>query len=239
MSHDRLKKSVVGYDYLTKERGISTDTIKRELIGFVDMDIARSFLSEIDETIWTHPKEYYMEMLCGRVLLPIRDDCGRVIGVSTKVPEKGSKGWWNSIFKKENILYGLNRAKNSAFNTDKIYLVEGYADAITLWQAGLLNVVAVMGTAFTPVQQGLVLRYCKNICICFDTDPETASGGLGGGQKGLQKIVNNYDSAGYFGVMSAIVLPLSDDGKGEDPDSFVKKFGIKSYLDLERRILLY
>ena len=238
MSHDRLKKSKVGFTYLTKDRGITVDTIRRELMGYVDPDIARSFLSEIDTELWTHPVEYYMEMLCNRVLLPIRDDGGVIVGVSTKVPVKGSKGWWNSIFKKENILYGLNRAKNAMFARNKVYLVEGYADAIALWQAGVSNVVAVMGTAFTPIQQGLVLRYCNNICICFDTDPETERG-PGGGQKGLEKIVEEYNSMGYFDTMSAVVLPLKEDGKGEDPDSFVKKNGIKAFLDLERRILLF
>ncbi len=238
ISHDRLKRSVVGYEYLTRIRGITVDTIKTERMGFLDVDIVDDFLSDIDVDIWEHPKEYYAEMMCGRVLLPIRDDNGCVVGMSTKVPEKGSKGWWNSVFKKEHILYGLNRAKNAAFKMNKIYLVEGYADAISLWQAGLPNVVAVMGTAFTSVQQGLVLRYCSNVCVCFDTDPETERG-PGGGQRGLQKIVTEYNSKGYFDNLSAIVLPLRENGKGEDPDNFVNENGIKRFLDLERGILLY
>jgi len=240
--HDRLKSSKVGFDYLTRDRNITVDTIRTEKIGYVDMEIARAFVKKVDTDIWIHDRDYYVKMLAGRVVLPIRDDCGTIVGISTKEPVKGSKGWWNSVFKKENILYGLNRARQEAFRKNKIYLVEGYADAITLWQSGLQNVVAVMGTAFTRAQQGLVLRYCNNVCICFDTDPEK-NGQKGGGQRGLEKIVADYSQRSYFDTLSAIVLPLQEgengEVEGEDPDNFVNKNGIKEFLDLERRILLY
>jgi DNA primase len=240
--HDRLKTSQLGFDYLINDRGITVDTIRTEKIGFVDVDIARAFVSKIDTEEWTHDKDYYIKMLADRVLLPIRDDCGLIVGVSTKVPVKGSKGWWNSPFKKENVLYGLNRARTEAFRKNKIYIVEGYADAITLWQHGLHNVVAVMGTAFTKVQQGLVLRYCTRVCICFDTDLEK-DGQKGGGQKGLERIIQDYGKKSRFDMFSAVVLPIkeNEDGtlSGEDPDNFVNENGIKKFLDLERRIILY
>jgi len=243
-SHEKLKASTLGFEYLRDARHFSVDTITRERMGFCDREVASSFLSEhgTDDSKWTHGADYYAEMLCGRVLLPIRDDTGRIVAVSTRIPQKDTKGWWNSPFSKENVLYGLNYAKNAVFARDKIYVVEGYADAISLWRAGLRNVVAMMGTTITRIQHGLILRYCSNICACYDTDP-MVGGRLGGGQAGLERMVAECQNLKFYDTISAIVMPMEkkDDGSdlGADPDDFVRKNGLKDYLDLERRVLLY
>jgi len=243
-SHERLKASALGFEYLRNARHFSVDTIKRERMGFCDREIASSFLSEVDkdDPQWKHSHEYYEEMLCDRVILPICDDSGQVVAISTRVPEKDTKGWWNSPFYKENILYGLNHAKNAVFARNKIYVVEGYADAISLWQAGLRNVVAMMGTTLTRIQHGLVLRYCSNICACFDTDP-TVNNRMGGGQAGLERFVRECQDLGFYDTISAVVMPMGKGARGEeigaDPDDFVRENGLKAYLDLEKRVLLY
>lgn len=241
-SHENLRHSPVGFEYLTKSRHFSVETIKRELMGFCNREIASSFVSELDDPRWIHDKSYYEKMLVGRVLLPIRDDLGKIVAIATREPDKNVKGWWNSPFDKENVLYGMHYARGVAFAKNKIYVVEGYADVISLWQAGLRNVVGMMGTVITRIQHGIILRYCSNMCACFDTDPER-NGKAGGGQLGLERMAKECMRRGYYDSVHAIVMPMGKDANGNDvgadPDDFVRKNGLKPYLDLERRILMY
>ena len=103
-----------------------------------------------------------------RVMIPIADDRGRVVGFGGRVLGDGVPKYLNSpetpLFNKRRLLFGLNRAKKAIRETGRAILVEGYMDAISLAAAGVPNAVASLGTAFTAEQCRLLLRYAKEIC---------------------------------------------------------------------------
>jgi len=235
-SHERLRSNRKGYGYLSNVRGFSDNIMRHEKMGYCDHAIAHDFSFSVDsKDKWNLDPEYLQKMLVDRVIIPIRDDCGDVVAVASRVPDKDSKGWWNTPFKKECCLYGMNSARGRAFSKGKLYLFEGYADAITAKQFGLLNSAAVMSTTLTEIQAAIILRYCQEVCVCFDTDP-SRNGKLGGGQAGLEKLINKYNKMGFFRFLYAIPLPFKEDGSGNDPDDYIRTNGLDSFLSLEKRV---
>lgn len=162
-----------------------------------------------------------------RIMLPIYGENGNFEGLATRVPHPSYK-WWNlpNPFEKTKVLYLLNLARSAIFKENKVYVVEGYMDAITLYKNGIKNVVAIMGTSFTLRHVGLLLRYCDRICFCFDCDKN------GAGQKATAKAFSLVNSLGVFDEVSVI----NDMGIGYDPDGFVKEFGPEKFLSLEKEI---
>jgi DNA primase len=159
----------------------------------------------------------------GRTIFPIFSTSGRVIGFGArKMREDDPLGKYiNSpetpIYNKSRILYGMYQAKESIREKDLAILVEGYADLISVSQAGIANVVASSGTALTQEQTQLVARYTKNLVIVYDADSAGAQASLRGLEVALE---NDLD-------VRVAELP-----KGEDPDSFVKKLGGTAFLKL-------
>ena len=153
-----------------------------------------------------------------RVMIPIADDRGRVVGFGGRVLGDGLPKYLNSpetaIFNKRRLLFGLNRAKKAIREAGRAILVEGYMDAISLAAAGVPNAVASLGTAFTAEQCRLLLRYAKEICFCYDSDEA--------GQRATLRalsIVRRTDA-------KARVLIVPD---GKDPDEFVRKHGGEAF----------
>ena len=116
------------------------------------------------------------DKLAGRIIFPIFSPNGRVVAFAgRKLREDDSGGKYiNSpesiIYIKGRILYGLSHAKDDIRKLDKAIIVEGYMDLISLYQAGVKNVVAVSGTALTDDQAQLLSRYTKNVVLLFDAD---------------------------------------------------------------------
>lgn len=238
--HQRLKTSRIGFNYLSCSRGFSVELIKRESMGFCDERIASEFCSSLNDGDGVEiDLDYLHSQLVNRVIMPIKTDCGMIVAVATREPDPNAKGWWNTPFAKEACLYGMHAARNAAFTRNKLYLVEGYGDVLTLHQAGLLNVAGVMSATLSRLQVGVILRYCENICVCFDTDPPK-NGRPGAGGIGLERIVATYIQDGFFDTISAIVMPLRElEGGGlgkDDPDDYVRRNGLEEYLKLERRV---
>ncbi|MFP4092562.1 MAG: DNA primase [Cyclobacteriaceae bacterium] len=154
----------------------------------------------------------------GRVMFPIHNISGRVIAFGARLlrtdPEVEQPKYLNSpetpIYHKSDVLYGIYQAKNQVRQEDTCYLVEGYTDVISLYQAGIRNAVASSGTSLTKEQIALIARYTKNVTVLFDGDPA----GLKASFRGIDMILE-----GGLNV-KAVVLP-----EGEDPDSYVKKLG--------------
>lgn len=170
--------------------------------------------------------DYNSKNLKGRIIVPVYSEFNTVVGIASRKPsfEKGNT-WWNSSspFKKGEHLFLLNISKKNIFDKNKIYLVEGYMDAIILQQYGLNNVVAVMGTALTSKKIGLIARYCNNVCICFDMDANES------GQKARDMsiaILKKFDFCENISVING--LPI-----GEDPDTYVAKNGLDDFLSKE------
>lgn len=158
----------------------------------------------------------YYDKYRGRIIFPIFSANGRVIGFGGRILEKNENvaKYLNSpesaVYSKRKVLYGLFHSKDEIRKLDKAILVEGYMDLISLFQAGIKNVVASSGTALTEEQVQLLSRFTKNVVVNFDADEA--------GQKAALRsieILLKYD----FDVR---ILDLPD---GEDPDSFVNKYG--------------
>jgi DNA primase len=109
-----------------------------------------------------------------RVMFPIRDAQGRVIAFGARVLDDRLPKYLNSpespLYSKTRTLYGLYEARQEIARRDRAILVEGYFDAIALWQAGVKETVAGCGTALTVEQLRVLARYTKNVIACFDGD---------------------------------------------------------------------
>ncbi len=122
----------------------------------------------------------------GRLMFPLADERGRVRGFGARTLGDDKPKYLNSpetlLYHKSEALFGLDKAKASAAREDRLFVVEGYTDVIALVQAGVTNVVASMGTAFTEEQLKRLTRHTRNLFLCFDAD----AAGLGAMNRALE-----------------------------------------------------
>jgi DNA primase len=151
-------------------------------------------------------------------MFPIYDAAGHVVGFGGRVLRDAEPKYLNSaeseIFSKRSLLYGLNWAKHAIRKADRLIVVEGYFDAIRLMLAGVGEVVAPLGTALTEQQAALIRKYTKNVFLLYDSD-----------QAGLKATFRAGDGLLANGIsVRVITLPA-----GEDPDTFVARFGAEGF----------
>ena len=162
----------------------------------------------------------------GRLIFPIFSPNGRVVAFAGRVldPKETGAKYINSpeslIYIKGRILYGLSFAKDDIRRLDKAIIVEGYMDLISLYQSGVKNVVAVSGTALTDDQVQLLSRYTKNVVLLFDADVA----GIKASMRSIEILLKR--------DMEVRIVSLP---KGEDPDSFVNKFGKEEFEELIKK----
>ena len=220
----------IGLSYFI-ERGFREDIIKKFELGYspdvwdaltqnaLTEGYNIQFLEETGLTIRKENEKFY-DRFRGRVMFPIHSLTGRVIGFGgrTLKTDKAVPKYVNSpesdIYHKSNVLYGLFFAKKSMRDEDNCYLVEGYADVLSVHQAGIENVVASSGTSLTIEQIRMIGRFTKNITILYDGD----EAGIKASLRGLDMILEE-------GLNVKIVL-FPD---GDDPDSYVQKFGSATF----------
>ncbi len=122
----------------------------------------------------------------GRLMFPLADERGRVLGFGARTLGDDKPKYLNSpetlLYHKSEALFGLDKAKASAAREDRLFVVEGYTDVVALVQAGVTNVVASMGTAFTEEQLKRLTRHTRNLFLCFDAD----AAGLGAMNRALE-----------------------------------------------------
>ena len=156
----------------------------------------------------------YADRFWGRVMFPVHNATGRVIafGGRTLRTDKKTAKYINSpetaIYHKSDVLYGIFFAKKEINSQDNCFLVEGYTDVISMFQAGVENVVASSGTSLTVGQIKLIRRFTNNITILYDGD----SAGIKASFRGIDLILEE--------GMNVKVLLFPD---GEDPDSYSKR----------------
>jgi len=168
----------------------------------------------------------YYDWFRGRLMFPILNPSGRVLGFGGRTLEEEEKGvpkYLNSpetlIYQKSHILYGLFQSKRGLQRENRALLVEGYTDLMRLHQCGLDYGVATSGTALTEGQAKLLSRYTKNVTLVFDGD----SAGFSAALRGVDVLV---------GVgLNVEVAPLP---KSSDPDSFLRDRGSEAMEDLLR-----
>ncbi len=178
--------------------------------GYSDSFLKDSGLVQFDEKYGGHDKFW------NRVMFPIQDANGHVIGFGGRVLGEGNPKYMNSpeteIFDKSRNLYGLNFARK----TRKPYMIlcEGYMDVISMHQAGFTNAVASLGTALTQGHANLIGRYCKEVLLCYDSD--------GAGVRAALRAIPILKSAG----ISARVINMRP---YKDPDEFIKSLGAEEF----------
>ena len=160
-----------------------------------------------------------------RLIFPIFNPSGKVIAFAGRVlGDKKTAKYINSaqtpVYNKSEVLYGVNFAKNEIRKDEEVIMVEGYTDVITMMQQGIHNVVASSGTALTPQQVKILKRYGNKILMIYDSDAA--------GRKAMMRGMNIALAEG----MDVDLLELPDN---EDPDSFVKKYGKESFLELKKK----
>jgi len=162
----------------------------------------------------------YYDRFRDRAMFPIRDIMGRVVGFGARdlAEEQKSAKYINSpeslVYSKSKILYGLYEAKTAIRDKRFAIMTEGYADVISLNQAGVINVVASSGTALTKEQLKLLSQYTNDIVFIFDSD--------GAGQKATERGIEYALEDGFN--ISIVNLP-----EGEDPDSIIRKRGKQAF----------
>jgi len=152
----------------------------------------------------------------GRVMIPIEDVDGRVIAFGGRVMGTDEPKYMNSpesaVYSKGKTLYGLARTREAIREKGFALLVEGYFDLIALWNAGIPNVVAMLGTALTQTQVDLIRRYTARVAAVFDPDEA--------GRKALARSFELFLAGNIHA--RAVILP-----DGQDPDDFVRIHGRK------------
>ncbi|RKR81336.1 DNA primase [Mucilaginibacter gracilis] len=229
-----------------KERGFTDATIRKFELGY-SPDQWEAFSSQalkegyqqeyLEETGLSVKRENgtLYDRYRGRVMFPIFNFTGRVIafgGRTLKNNDKTVPKYVNSpeseIYHKSNVLYGLNFAKKAIRDEDNCFLVEGYADVISVHQAGIENVVASSGTSLTVEQIKLIGRLTKNVTILYDGD----AAGIKASLRGLDMILEE--------GLNVKVVSFPD---GHDPDSYVRLLGstgFKNYVEQNKKdFILY
>lgn len=219
--------SLQGLDYLTNKRGLTKETIDSRLIGICppDSKLPQTIRNYGEVEVEEEDRRDFSRYILGRIIVPIHDEFGHVVAFATRSinPDDGTS-WWNTPFTKSNHLFLLGKSKKSIYEQNKVYLVEGYMDALVLQQCGITNTIAVMGTNISLRQMGLLARYCSNICFSFDVDNNSS------GQKAQKRLVVAINRFKIFDELSIIGgLP-----EGVDPDEFVLKHGKDVFLSNEK-----
>ncbi|MFC2103375.1 DNA primase [Bacteroidota bacterium] len=168
----------------------------------------------------------YHDKLPGRLIFPIFSPNGRVVAFAGRKLDPNEKGgkYINSpesiVYSKSRVLYGLSFAKDEIRRLNKAIIVEGYMDLISLYQNEIKNVVAVSGTALTDEQVQLLSRYTKDVVLLFDSD----TAGIKASMRSIEVLLKQN--------MEVKIVSLPD---GDDPDSFVNKFGKDKFDDLLKK----
>jgi DNA primase len=165
-----------------------------------------------------------------RLMIPIQDGQGRVVAFGGRVLDpEGKPKYLNSpetvLFKKGFLVFNGHRAREPAFKAGTIIATEGYLDAIAVHQAGLRNVVATLGTAFTEEQIATLWRYAPEPVICFDGD----RAGVGAANRAIDRILPVLKTGFSFRFA---FLP-----EGQDPDDMIKAKGIEAFADTTARAI--
>ena len=222
----RSRKGERGMKYFT-DRALSAETMKMFGLGFADG--ARSDLTDhlrkkgfSDELILEsdvavfNEKQGLHDRFFNRVMFPIQDVRGRVIGFGGRVLGDAKPKYINSsdtqIFDKGRNLYALNLARRT--KADHLILCEGYMDVIAMHQAGFNQAVASLGTAFTPGQAALLRRYTKRVLLAYDSDGA-----------GVRAALRNIGILRNGGLESSVI----DLRPHKDPDEFIKAEGKEAF----------
>jgi DNA primase len=221
-------------EYLTS-RGVSPETLRTFRIGYAPDDfnamrdaLAKSFSEDILRASGLFSAKDQADGSPGpmyarfrkRITFPIANEAGRVIAFTARAldPDERTPKYLNSpetaLYSKGNVLFNLDKAKSKMRTEDFVVLVEGQMDCISVYMAGIHNVLAISGTAFTEMQARQIGRFTKRVIVNFD--PDSAGAGATG------KVIELLQEEDF----EIKIVTLEG---GLDPDRFVREHGIEAY----------
>lgn len=226
-----------GMEY-AKSRNILPETIKAFGLGYADgggttllQHLRSKGYSEKDLLklgLISERNGKYADKFRNRLMFPIINTSGKVIGFGGRIIGDGEPKYMNSpespIFLKKNNLFGLNLTRQSIGKEDQAIIVEGNMDVVSLYQSGVHNVCATCGTALTESQSKLLARYTKNVVLSYDADDA--------GRKAALRGIEILHGAGS----KVKVLHVTD---GKDPDDYVKSHGAAAFKELVKNASSY
>ena len=227
----------VGKEYFT-HRDISPETIDEFKLGyapdawdklstaFQKRGVKQEFLLATGLAAERSSGSGLYDRFRNRVIIPISDERGRVVGFGGRVLDDSTPKYLNTpetiLFNKRKILFGLDRSHRAIQQAGYAIVVEGYMDAISVFGAGVKNVVASLGTAFTVDHCQKLLRYASDIYFCYDSDEA--------GQKATIRALSIVRDTGA--IVKVIVVP-----DGKDPDEYIRKHGAEAFQQLVKQAL--
>lgn len=228
-------------DYLVNQRQLQAETIQAFQLGYAPLGWETIYtylveqknypLSLVEQAGLILPRKSggsgYYDRFRDRLMIPIRDIQGKVIGFGGRSLGDELPKYLNSpetiLFDKGKILFGLDQAKNAISKTDQAIVVEGYFDVISLHAKGINQVVASLGTALSLDQVRLLLRYTESKQIILNFDADQA------GTQASERAINEMAQLAYQGQIQLRVLNLPD---GKDADEFLKSYSPDFYRQL-------
>ena len=214
--------------HLTK-RGLTIDTIKQFGLGLSltkkDMVLKKmqgSYNSKamLSCGLFVDTKYGYIDRFRNRIMFSLFNITGKVIGFAGRAIDKNENAKYinspeTQAYNKSKTLYGLHITKNDISKQDSVIIVEGYIDFLQLYQAGVKNIVAVSGTAFTDGHAHLIKRLTKNALIAYDGDSAGVSAAI---------------KAGYVLLKNGLNPSIIQIPDGLDPDDWVLKSGVEPFM---------
>jgi DNA primase len=225
----QLKNAPRAIEYL-KKRGLSGDIAKQFGIGYAPdgwqnlqaafPDYSAKALVAAGLVIQGDEGKRY-DRFRDRIMFPIVDQRGHIIGFGGRVLGEGEPKYLNSpetaLFEKGRELYGLYQGRRAIRDAGRVIVVEGYMDVVALAQSGIGYAVATLGTATTPAHVQKLLRQAEEIVFCFDGDDAGRRAAWRALENSLEQLVDGKQ-------LSFLFLP-----QGEDPDTYVRKLGKNAF----------
>jgi DNA primase len=231
----KTQEGAKALEYL-KKRGLTDETIQTLKIGyalnswtalldfFQAKNVPVSLLEKSGLVLPGSRPGEYRDRFRGRVIFPIFSLTGRAVGFGGRTVIDAEPKYLNSpdtpLYSKGKLLYGLNFTKDAIRDAGTVILVEGYTDFSALYQAGIRNVVASLGTALTAWQVGQAMRFASRMVVNYDGDSAGRAAAARAVPLGFEKGLN----------VEVLVLP-----EDKDPDAFIKKNGRDKYLALQKK----
>ena len=241
--HDQIfqKDNAEALEYL-KKRGLNKDNIETFKLGFVPWknnfynELLKRYSEEelnLSGLFYKNNKTAkYIDRFNSRVIFPINNIAGETIAFGGRIIKDGKLAKYinspeTEFYKKGNVIYNLDKAKDDRSNTNEVIIVEGYMDVVSLSSFGIKNVVANSGTALTERQISLIWRFFSDPIICLDGDES--------GQTAAHRIAEKLFP--YINEKNKIFFSIIPEG--QDPDDFIKKNGKDVFLNFlkEKQII--
>ena len=229
-----LENNKDALDYLLK-RGLNTNVIKEFQLGYVPWknNFYDDLLKKYNEEDIALTGLYYKNDKTGknvdrfnsRIIFPVNNISGDTIAFGGRIIRESKLAKYinspeTEFYKKGNMIFNLDKAKDSRAETDEVIIVEGYMDVVSVYSAGVKNVIANSGTALTERQIDLIWKFFSNPIICLDGDESGQKAALRIAEK-LFPMINEKNKI-YFSIMP----------EGKDPDDFIKQNGKDGFVSL-------